>query len=439
MKLSRIITTLVATLTATTALSNPICGEMLQKEALEKKYQRIAPIYNSADTGWIFGNDQLYDAYGLNSTEQQLLSDLVAEFNARGTQLVMVVAPPRPTVAGQATFDETTGRATDFNIALQAETFSSMITQFNEAGAVAPDLLNLVSSDASILENYYFKRDTHWTNYGAANSALAVAQVINPNEQPLFEVSQLDVVDTFDERGSLGDIARATCDVDPETEQTAVFDYSPLLSSGGGLLDEGSDQTGAVLVGTSFSDRYKRDQYQFADALSAALGTAVENHSVSGGGMTGPMEAFLLSGAMEDVQPELVIWEFPYTYKLRESHLRQILGSLKAIPDGTAVTASMTNNIAKLDVPTSAYPMAQIGLKMPHAMIERVQLVLSHTDGSEETIRLDRKKRMQSVALNDQWWVDLSYQTSPVTSIAIEVQGGDQINSIDVIFANPSS
>ncbi|WP_412550274.1 alginate O-acetyltransferase AlgX-related protein [Shimia sp. MIT910701] len=42
-----------------------------------------------------------------------------------------------------------------------------------------------------------------------------------------------------------------------------------------------------ALLGSSFSNRYKRDHYRVADALARAFDADVENFSVSGGGPIG--------------------------------------------------------------------------------------------------------------------------------------------------------
>ena len=90
--------------------AEPICTKMLQEASLEKRYQRLAPIYNSDATGWIFGSDQFDNTYSLNKTQQRLIAEIVENLAAQGTQLAVLIAPPRPVVAGQEVVDATIGK-----------------------------------------------------------------------------------------------------------------------------------------------------------------------------------------------------------------------------------------------------------------------------------------------------------------------------------------
>lgn len=389
---------------AHSAVAAPICPQMLTKSTLEKRYQRLAPIYNSDDTGWIFGSDQFDNTYALDEVQKNLMAQIVDRLAAQGTQLAMLIAPPRPVIAGQEVVDATLGKAATKSVVDDAVSFQRMIEHLNAKGAVAPDLLELATSNATIRGSYYFMRDTHWTNTGAAHSAIALAQALDPDVFPAFDVDSLGVLEQFAERGSLSDIARATCGIDPQPETSPVFDYAPHLPTSGNLL--GDAAVDAVLVGTSFSDRYKRDQYQVADALSAALGVNVVNLSVSGGGMIGPFESYILTGQFAAQKPPLLIWEFPYTYQLKEPHLRQILGALHA-NDTTSRVAVFDVVDGAVELPLSP-DMHQLGITPIGGEPLKLSTKLRLADGSVVKLPLSRKSRMAEVAKLDTWWVGLS-------------------------------
>ena len=87
-------------------LATPICSEILAPENLERKHQYFAPMYNSSTTGWIFGNIELKNIQALKEVEKMLLKKIVANLAQRGTQLAILMPPPRPVIAGQEIVDE---------------------------------------------------------------------------------------------------------------------------------------------------------------------------------------------------------------------------------------------------------------------------------------------------------------------------------------------
>ena len=419
-------------LTAALAVSHsslaaaPFCDAFLDADSLEKRYKKLAPLQSSTKTGWIFGADQFETDYRLNAPEEALLKRLVETFAQSGTQLAIMVAPPRPAVAGQSLVDSTTGQDVSFDVAGQAQVFEQMIEQFNAAGAIAP---NLLETAQGMDGKYYFMRDTHWTSTGAAGSALAMATALNGPQSALFELAQLEMLEQFNERGSLADIARATCDVDPAAETTPVFDYSPLLPHAGGLLgDESAGSNQVILVGTSFSNRYKRDQYQVADALSAATGTPVRNLSISGGGMTGPLESYLLSGQFEKDAPSVLVWEFPSTYQLSEVHLRQILGALRARKVATP-TKRLAVSDDKVTVSISS-GSDLIGFDFGQLVLHKVSVKIRLEGGDVIKLPLRRNKRAFGDEASGPWWIDLSGLARDIKTIEIALPKGADLSTV---------
>ena len=418
-------------LIAQSAVATPICSKMLDQDALDKRYKRLAPIYNSVDTGWIFGSDQFENTYAIDDTRQKLVAKIVGHLASQGTTLAMVIPPPRPAVAGQAVVDATIGQSNVHDIAVEAASFHQMIEQLNAAGAKAPDLLSLALSNDDLKERFYFSRDTHWTSVAVAHSALALAAKLTPEAPAAFDPNALQSIEVFGERGSLSDIVRATCNTDPEKEPTPVFDYATHLPSGADLF--GDVDASAVLVGTSFSDRYKRDQYQVADAMSAALGQSVTNLSVSGAGVVGPLEAYVLSGQLDAEKPSFVIWEFPYTYELREAHLRQILGALRAKePPDAHKTLSLSGDKVSLNL-TKGVDL--VGLRPQGGNPLSISIKLRHNDGSITKMRLARKSRMAEIATFDTWWLDLSGYADESLVLEASFKSKDGVSKLEVMMA----
>lgn len=314
----------------TAAQSAPYCADLLNREALPKKYAKIAPIYSDQASGWIFTQDQLKDRYEMKTSSLKLVQAIVDKFAARDMPLAIVVAPPRPVIAGQDKLDAAMGQYL-YSVADAHSSFDKMIEQLASTGAIVPNLSDVALADPDIRDRFYFRRDTHWTAVGSAVSATALAHTVNTQEPDLFAndgdlaFRELEASGAIQEEGSLAEVVHKACGtaLPPETSET--FD----LSRSGVLLNDPSDAPAIALLGSSFSNRYKRDHYRVADALARAFDADVENFSVSGGGPIGAIEAYVMSGALDRKDHNLVVWELPYTESFNsQSFLRQLLGAL---------------------------------------------------------------------------------------------------------------
>ncbi len=312
------------------AQSAPYCENLLNREALPKKYAKIAPIYSDQASGWIFTQDQLKDRYEMKSSSLKLVQAIVDEFAARDMPLAIVVAPPRPVIAGQDNLDAAMGQYL-YSVADARSSFDKLIEQLASTGAIVPNLSDVALADPDIRDRFYFRRDTHWTAVGSAVSATELAHTVNTQAPDLFATDgdvafrDLEASGAIQEEGSLAEVVHKACGtaLPPETSET--FD----LSRSGDLLGAASNGPAIALLGSSFSNRYKRDHYRVADALARAFDADVENFSVSGGGPIGAIEAYVMSGALDRKDHDLVVWELPYTESFNsQSFLRQLLGAL---------------------------------------------------------------------------------------------------------------
>ena len=158
--MKRFLLSAVATaLLSTSVQAQPYCDALLDASALAKKYQRLAPIYSSQDTGWIFGSDQLDETYAMKAESNALFTSIVSEFEAAGVDLAVLIAPPRPIVAGQEVVTATLGDHGSYDVANARASFEDMIAQLRAAGAIVPNLLDVATSDGA--DPYFFRRDTH--------------------------------------------------------------------------------------------------------------------------------------------------------------------------------------------------------------------------------------------------------------------------------------
>ena len=128
---------------ATASTAAPMCAELLLVDQLGSKYQRLAPIHSDTATGWIFTNDQMSEDYSLKSEARHLMAEIVHEFDRRAIELALLIAPPRPLVAGEEVVRETLGANGDFDVARggwcadynEASTFLDLMTTTHGSNA----------------------------------------------------------------------------------------------------------------------------------------------------------------------------------------------------------------------------------------------------------------------------------------------------------------
>jgi alginate O-acetyltransferase complex protein AlgJ len=262
------------------------------------------------EDGWLYTTEEF--AYYRNEaaeTEAKLafVREVQKTLSEQGTQLVIALVPAKATV-----YEENLGRYAPPSYT--AERFENFRSQLEALGIPTPDLMTVLSENKSH-EDVFLRTDTHWTPYGAAVAADALAERIAQeallpslgNEAfetrvtgtTRFEGDLLNFIPLGPFQSRLGpqpDSLR-----EQETVQTSEADV--------GLFDE--VQIPVVLVGTSYSANAR---WNFDGALKEALGADVLNIAEEGIGPFLPMSRYLQSDAFRQHPPELVIWEIPERY-----------------------------------------------------------------------------------------------------------------------------
>ncbi|MEO1747778.1 MAG: hypothetical protein AAFR27_04025, partial [Pseudomonadota bacterium] len=96
---------LASSIGATAVNAAPLCPEFASPELMPSKYRKLAPVLSGGPTDWIITNDQMDLKYVPNDQSKFLLGEIAKAFEARGTKLAVLMAPPRPLIAGQEAID----------------------------------------------------------------------------------------------------------------------------------------------------------------------------------------------------------------------------------------------------------------------------------------------------------------------------------------------
>lgn len=396
----------------TGAVAMPYCSDLTSVETLPKKYQKRGPFYSDIESGWIIGADQLKGDFSVTEETMSLWQAISNEFKVHGVQLVVLAPPPRPLFTPPQVLKRMGLNPHEVQKSLQ-HSFSAYIAALNAAGIPAPDLTVLTQENVPI----YFRRDTHWTPEGAARSAALLRAHLDGTSVARSLASVL-AKDQYKEKGSLSRVVEDSCGHRPETEIVTARSFTR-AGSAETLLAVSEDRPRVVLVGTSFSDRYQRDAYRVADALSHTLESEVDNWSLTGGGSTGAMSGFLRSGGLDTKGLKTVIWESPYTTPLTQvSDLRQVLGNLRTLtPRPTKLLHSGTVGTEwqslKESFSTEAFQGMQI--QTPGHAEGRLLVELISEEGRRIRVKLNKSNRLAQDLRTDTW--TFSFEALGVTDI----------------------
>jgi len=409
---------------ATGAVAKPYCTELTERAQLPKKYQNRGPFYSDTASGWIIGQDQLASNFLVSDQVTALWIGIAKEFKKLDTELVVLAAPPRPLFAPADVLRQI-NLPSDFNLEELRDRFSAYITVLNTAGIIAPDLSKLAQSKHS--NSYYFTRDTHWTPMGAAISVSHLKEAID--QTPAEEtISTIIASQNYEEKGSLAAVVEEICGTRPEIEKVPSPQFAQ-QGSAESLFADQTDEDTIALVGTSFSDRYKRDAYKVADAISFVMDATVENYSVTGGGIVGAMEAFIHSGALENSRFKNVVWEVPYSAPLTKvDGLRQILGvlltqNIKPLDEG--LETQISDKWITLKHRFSAADLKALEIRTNKISVGQLVVELIDTKGTSTQFKLVKTDRIAATFRSTRWALALTgLPNTEIIKIKLRLKGG---------------
>ena len=240
--------------------------------------------------------------------------------------MIFLLIPPRGIVArshldrsqpGQANYDAASARAS----------YRASVTNLQALGIVVPDLLALEEQPPAD-EPFFFRRDHHWTPFGAKRAAEAVAAVLA--KQPGYDPSSTQYLtkqvgmETMQHTMAI-ELQRLCQDSIP-AEPFPVYDTDMVAGATGAEALFG-DASGAplALIGTSFS---ATKNFNFAGFLSQATGKEVANYALTAGGMFNAFLSLVSSPQFGELHTSFLVWEMPGTNNLNTGtgpYFRQLI------------------------------------------------------------------------------------------------------------------
>lgn len=373
---------------------------------------------------------------------------LIQALNYRGTNLVIALIPPRG-VALNAFLDPENSVHADFDVQKMAELFNRNLRLLQDAGAIAPDLLELATYSPGDESLYFYFDDPHWSAHGARSSAAAIGALIreHPDYAQLspqtIEVRSLGETQFF---GSYGDVIQNVCGIRPISRSYEYFDTVPVAQDGADalLFDEPADAGQdlllethadyAVLVGTSFSMADDAHQVagvdpNFPGLLEASIGALVDNQAATGGGFDTAFQAYVRSVRFRDEPPPFLIWEFLAYHEIRDQYFFRT--AIPAIYGECTEAEALAVGTVPLSIETTTVIPAQDALRIPvdgtflFMDIDDLSLVdfvveVEDASGYVDRVRVNRSTRV----LNDgRFFLSLFDLGAPVVEIRLKHQG----------------
>ncbi|NQD94354.1 alginate O-acetyltransferase, partial [Pseudomonas sp. CrR25] len=276
----------------------PLCPAAHDASLYTTNYMKNFVTLIDAQDGWLFRTQEdLRTEFGTTPAGYRMLKELRDALKHRGVELLVVYQPTRGLVNRSKLKPEDRARF-DFERALH--NYRQALARFEEIGLWVPDLSSLADERAE--QAFYFRRDQHWTPYGAERTARLVAETIKgiPGfadiPQKAF-VSQR--IGLMGKTGTMQNVAGQLCGTSYPSQYVDQFATEPKDESSSDDLFGDSTAPQIALVGTSHSGK----NYNFGGFLEEHIGAEVLNLAFPGGGLEGAMLEYLGSEAFQQNPP----------------------------------------------------------------------------------------------------------------------------------------
>jgi hypothetical protein len=291
-------------------------GEMLfQCKGLEEKSRMTSiavKMYQGYD-GWFFREGDMENMYELSDNALSAFVRINAALRSQNIHLMLVPMLPRG-IAG-ASFIPNGGVFSDmfYDPAFSAQQFHAMVQSLREAGIDTVDITEIKDKNPNFeWNNYYLKRDIHWTPEGAKVVASAVAQRIRSVAGDTPDKAEFKTEKTggvFPIRFNMARALNEICqDKIPGESVTGYSTKRDVDSLDALLADDTSKRDLVHVVGTSFTD--ERMDFNFNGFLREALKHDVSGFSIAGGGLTQSIQGWTQNANGLKNKPQIVVWEY---------------------------------------------------------------------------------------------------------------------------------
>lgn len=253
--------------------------------------------------GWLFTREEMgwsADSLPYLSASLDEIAAVTRRLQAANIRLVPVLIPAKSDIYA----DQVVGA----NPQRQAELYDMALHGLQQRGVSVTDLRPALRQ-ARVQQPVFLHTDTHWTPFGAAQVAQAIAAALGEQDSAQRFKTTLGQPQTY--RGDLLNYIPVSPHFErwgPAADQLAVPVTEDTTATD---LLAAPAPVSRVLVGTSYS---ANERWNFAGALRQATGQDLNNYAVEGKGPFQPMRDWLASTDLAKAGIRSVIWDIPVRY-----------------------------------------------------------------------------------------------------------------------------
>lgn len=315
----------------------PANAETIKSESLlfqcphlhNQTMQKLSPMTQGRD-GWFFRKVELRDNYALLPETQRSIARLVRAFDYfRGAQLVLVAVPPKAFMAS-AYLVKNQPLQRYYNVEKVEESYQTYLQSLEMTGALVVNPIDWMTENNNVRtggeESFYFKRDHHWTPYGAEVTARAIAERLQklpnyaalPKQTYTTEEYSREVM-----KHIMAQELQRLCEQNMPAEAYRVYTTYPEKRKGAMALFGDEQTPSLIMLGSSFS---AMEAFNFSGFVSQYTGLPVANYAISAGQLFNALLSFATKPKEKVENADFVLWEIlpQYDFNNNSRQFRQI-------------------------------------------------------------------------------------------------------------------
>lgn len=418
------------------------CPDLQNKDKMT-----LDPMIQGLD-GWFFRlTSDFQENFGVMHEGADNMARLAQTLKNRGTSLVFMSVPSRGMVASPW-MDKSDVTQAHFLYNAAKESYYARLDVLRKAHVIAPDLLKSTMENggpASHVDQFFFKRDHHWTSLGARMAAQAVGDALKEDasyksQQPKKYVSQEK--SKAEMKHTMAMEIQRLCQGSIPAEPYPVFETSLEANDEEALF--GDDAAPSVLVGSSYS---ATKNFNFDGFLMQYTGLNIANYAISGGMLFNSLISLTNNPQFETMKPPYIFWEAPAVYDLNintASAFRQIIPALhgvcaddKAIAMGSVDLANGKGGVL-LDIPADKKVHGHgyyLVLDASSRALNKFTLEMDYDDDDGEWFLFDRTTHFDNMG---RFFVELSDEIdSNLVKVSIDSTGNTKASMKAKVCAAP--
>ncbi|MDG1287761.1 MAG: hypothetical protein P8P30_09405 [Rickettsiales bacterium] len=415
-------------------------AQSAQPEAQEVKYncpylhdetRRTLAKLTQGNEGWFFRQSDINEYFALLPHAKGYLKRLTEAFANQGTKLILLQVPPRP-FASYRYFNRGQPGQRSFRLADGMPYYENYLKELKTTGATVIDLLDVMNKvDPKTGLHFFYKRDMHWTPFGASAAARRIATALKADttyQKITPTVYTTEATGELRMKGSIAMEVETLCAEVVPAEPYPSYQTNAQLSKGqDALFGDVSSASPIVLLGSSFS---AVSWFNFDGFLSEHTGLEVANFAISAGKLFNALVSYTALPKEERLNPDFVVWEnlAHYDFNLGDTMFRQAIPAVYG--ECSAAEAIQTAKVNLVGDNTDAkalfsLPAGQkisgtdyyLFLKSSNKGLSNFTLEMEYDDGDGEWFVLDRRQNFTNAG---RFFVELSEEiTSSLKSVRL--------------------